>query len=154
MSKGASVRQLCDLALLLHRKKDSIDANLLRKWLKALHLYDVWQIYAYNLVNGLGLPREDMLFYTESVADRAEKMMEDLLSGRMDEGLSGEKANGKSTKGKAPRNRILRKIHTMRERMQNSRRMGQYSPVYARHMNASILLNGAKRLFAKDRHWE
>ena len=154
MSKGASVRQLCDLALLLHRYKDAIDATLLRKWLKALHLYDVWQVYAYNLVNSLGLPLEEMLFYTESVAARAEKLMEDLLAGRMDEGLSGEKANGESMKGKAPRNRILRKIHTMRERMQNSRRMGQYSPAYARHMNASILINGAKRLFAKDRHWE
>ncbi|MBR4499062.1 MAG: nucleotidyltransferase family protein, partial [Paludibacteraceae bacterium] len=87
MSSGASIRQLCDLALLLHTYKEAIDARLLRKWLKALHLYDVWQLYAYNLVQSLGYPRDEVLFYTDSVAARAEKMMADLLAGRMDERL-------------------------------------------------------------------
>ena len=149
MTKGAGVRQLCDLAMLLHTNKEAIDTRLLRQWLKALHLYDVWQLYAYNLVQSLGYPREEMLFYTESVASRAEKMMADLLAGRMDEGLMAE---GK--KEKAPKNRYLRKIHTMKERMRNARRIGQYSPEYARHMKAAIWLSGLSRLFAKDRHWE
>lgn len=149
MSSGACLRQLCDLALLLHTYKEAIDARLLQKWLKALHLYDVWQIYAYNLVQSIGLPREEMLFYTDSVAARAEKMMADLLAGRMDEGLKDEGA-----KEKVPKNRYLRKIHTMRERMRNARRIGQYSPEYARHMKAAIWLSGLGRLFAKDRHWE
>lgn len=147
MTKGANVRQLCDLAWLLHRYKDAIDAALLKRWLKALHLYDVWQLYAYTLVQSLGLPCNEALFYTEKVGARAEKMMEDLLAGRMDEGVKDEGV-------KVPKNRFARKIHTMRERMRNARRMGQYSPQYMRHMNASILLSGAKRLFAKDRHWE
>ena len=149
MTKGAGVRQLCDLAMLLHTYKEAIDARLLRQWLKALHLYDVWQLYAYNLVQSLGYPREEMLFYTESVAARAEKMMADLLAGRMDEGLMAE-----GPKEKAPKNRYLRKIHTMKERMRNARRIGQYSPEYARHMKAAIWLSGLSRLFAKDRHWE
>ena len=149
MSSGASIRQLCDLAMLLHTYKDAIDAKLLKRWLKALHLYDVWQLYAYNLVQSLGYPREEMLFYTESVASRAEKMMADLLAGRMDEGLMAE-----GPRGKTPKNRYLRKIHTMRERMRNARRIGQYSPEYARHMKAAIWLSGLSRLFAKDRHWE
>ncbi len=149
MTKGAGVRQLCDLAMLLHTNKEAIDAKLLKRWLKALHLYDVWQLYAYNLVQSLGYPREEMLFYTESVASRAEKMMADLLAGRMDEGLMDD---GK--KEKAPKNRYLRKIHTMKERMRNARRIGQYSPEYARHMKAAIWLSGMARLFAKDRHWE
>ena len=154
MSSGASIRQLCDLALLLHKYKEAIDARLLRKWLKALHLYDVWQLYAYNLVQSLGYPRDEVLFYTESVAARAEKMMADLLAGRMDERLKDAGAKGEEKKGETPKNRYLRKIHTMQERMRNARRIGQYSPEYARHMKATILLSGLARLFAKDRHWE
>lgn len=154
MSSGASIRQLCDLALLLHKYKEAIDARLLRKWLKALHLYDVWQLYAYNLVQSLGYPRDEVLFYTESVAARAEKMMADLLAGRMDERLKDAGAKGEEKKGKTPKNRYLRKIHTMQERMRNARRIGQYSPEYARHMKATVWLSGLARLFAKDRHWE
>lgn len=151
MTQGANVRQLCDLALLLHRNKYTIDRVLLQRWLEELHLFDVWQLYAYNLVNGLGLPREEALFYSDSVAPRARKLMEDLLAGRM----TDVKAKGEGAKSeKAPKNRFLRKIHTMRERMRNARRIGQYSPAYARHMKASILVSGLKRLFAKDRHWE
>ena len=144
-TQGANIRQLCDLALLLHRYKDAIDVNLLRRWLKSLHLYDVWQLYAYNLVNSIGLPRDEMLFYTEKVADRAEHMMIDLLNGKM----VTPKAENKEIK-----NRILRKLHTMTERFHNARRIKQYSPDYARHMNAETMLHGALRLFAKDRHWE
>ena len=144
-TQGASIRQLCDLALLLHRYKDAIDSNLLRRWLKSLHLYDVWQLYAYNLVNGLGLPRDESLFYTEKVANRAERLMSDLLGGKM----VAPKAENKEIK-----NRILRKMHTMTERLHNARRIGQYSPAYGRHMVVETLLHGALRFFAKDRHWE
>lgn len=151
MTQGANVRQLCDLALLLHRHKYTIDSVLLHRWLEELHLLDVWQLYAYMLVNGLGLPRDEALFYTESVALRAQKLMEDLLAGRMTEiKVKGEKAKGE----RVPKNRFLRKFHTMRERMRNARRIGQYSPAYARHMKASVLISGLKRLFAEDRHWE
>ena len=144
-TQGANIRQLCDLALLLHRYKDAIDAGLLRRWLMSLHLYDVWQLYAYNLVNGLGLPRDEMLFYTEKVADRAERLMSDLLAGKM----VAPQAEHKEIK-----NRILRKWHTMQERLKNAKRIRRYSPVFARHMQAETLLHGALRFFAKDRNWE
>lgn len=145
MTQGANIRQLCDLALLLHRYKDAIDARLLQRWLKSLHLYDVWQLYAYNLVNGLGLPREEALFYTDKVADRAERLMSDLLGGKM----VAPKPEEKEIK-----NRILRKWHTMQERLKNAKRIRLYSPAYARHMQAETLLHGALRFFAKDRNWE
>ena len=144
-TQGANIRQLCDLALLLHRYKDAIDARLLQRWLKSLHLYDVWQLYAYNLVNGLGLPRDEMLFYTEKVADRAERLMSDLLAGKM----VAPQAEHKEIKS-----RILRKWHTMQERLKNAKRIRRYSPVFARHMQAETLLHGALRFFAKDRNWE
>ena len=144
-TQGANIRQLCDLALLLHHYAGQIDTQRLETWLKSLHLYDVWQLYAYNLVNGLGLPRDEMLFYTEKVADRAERLMSDLLAGKM----VAPQAEHKEIK-----NRILRKWHTMQERLKNAKRIRRYSPVFARHMQAETLLHGALRFFAKDRNWE
>lgn len=145
MTQGANVRQLCDLALLLHRYAEQIDAARLKHYLTSLHLLDVWQLYMYHLVCWLGLPRTEALFYTERVANRAERLMNDLLAGKMVEQTPTEKA---------PTNRIARKWHTMRSRFANARRIKTYSPAYARHMNSTTLLNGARRFFAKDRHWE
>ena len=71
--------------------------------------------------------------------------MKDLLAGKMVEPKPQEQAS---------RNRIIRKWHTMQGRLMNARRIAKYSPAYARHMNATTLLHGALRFFAKDRHWE
>ena len=40
-TQGANIRQLCDLALLLHHYAGQIDTQRLKTWLKALHLFDV-----------------------------------------------------------------------------------------------------------------
>ena len=145
ITAGANVRQLCDLALLLHRYHERIDAPRLERWLKALHLLDVWQLYMYLLVRYLGLPQSETFFYTERVQVRAERLVQDLLAGKMVEPKEPTKASS---------NRFLRKWHTMEGRLSNARRIAAYSPAYARHMNATTLLHGALRLFAKDRHWE
>lgn len=144
---GANVRQFCDLALLLHHYKDTIDRNRLIQDLKALHLTDVWKLYMYILVRYLGLTEAEAPLYdkVERVKVRAKRLLNDLLAGRM--------VAPKSTE--APRKgRIARKWHTMRERLYNADRIGKYSPAYARHMKAETFLHGALRFFAKDRHWE
>ena len=145
LSQGANVRQLCDLTMILHHGKDAINQLQLKRWLRSLHLLDVWQLYAYTMVNGLGLPRNDTLLYTDQVAERAERMMDDLLGGRM---------KAPNHKGAAPKGRFARKLFTMRERLANAQRIAQYSPVYARHMVVETMIHGALRLFAKDRRWE
>ena len=144
-TQGANMRQLCDLALLLHHYAGQLDSPRLQRYLKSLHLMDVWYLYAYVLVHYLGLPREQVLFYTDSVAQRAERLVTDLLSGKLVEPKATETA---------PKGRIARKWHTMQERFRNAARIAQYSPTYGRHMNATTLMHGAKRFFAKDRHWE
>ena len=144
-SAGANMRQICDLALLLHHYADRIDAVRLRSCLRALRLMDVWRLYAYVMHDWLGLPREEALFYSDKVADRAERMTEDLLSGRM---------CAPKDEQQAPKGRLARKMFTMRSRMANAKRIGKYSPAYARHMAVSVLLHGARRFFAPDRHWE
>ena len=82
-------------------------------------------------------------------------MLEDMLGGERK--VKGERMKGERMKeegGRKKGNRFVRKWGTMKERLKNAERIGQYSPEYARHMKAETLLHGALRLFAKDRHWE
>lgn len=145
LTEGANLRQLCDLALLLHHYQGQIDGKRLRKYLRALHVTDVWQLYMYIIVRYIGLPETEAQGYTNRCAARAEALLRDLLSGQM---------TAPKAQTEAPANRIKRKIHTMRERLANARRINKYSPSYARHMVWTIILHGAGRFFAKDRHWE
>lgn len=150
MSGGACLRQWYDLTMVLHRYKDKIDRERLARWLRQLHLMEVWQLYAYNQVYCLGLSRNESVFYTDSVAPRAERLLDDLLSGRIAE----PNENAKKNESSLSRNRFVRKWRTMQQRMAQADRIANYSPSYARHMKWAVLLSGAKRLFAKDRHWE
>ena len=146
LSMGANARQLYDLTVLLHRYKDQMDQPRLKHYLQALCLMDVWQLFMAILVQHLELPQDEAPFYTPKVESRAERLWQDLLAQR----LVAPKANEPTP----ATNRFVRKWHTMRERMANADRINTYSPAYARHMRAAILLSGMKRLFAKDRHWE
>ncbi len=144
-TQGANVRQLCDLSLLLHHYAAQIDRKRLKRYLKDLHLTDVWALFMTLCVNDLGLPEEEAPLYDPRLKERAALLMNHLLSGK----LVAPKPSDK-----APEGRILRKMHTMTERLHNARRIGQYSPAYGRHMVVETLLHGALRFFAKDRHWE
>jgi len=145
MTQGANIRQLMDLTLLLHHYKDRIDRQRLRAWLKALHALDVWHLYMWMAVKYLGLGDEWLTVRGERLAVRGDRLMNDLMAGRM---------VAPKEESKAYSNRLARKWHTMQGRLANARRIGQYSPAYARHMKAETLMHGALRLFAKDRHWE
>ena len=145
LSAGANIRQLCDLALLLRHYADCIDAPRLRRYLEDLHLMDVWRLYACILVQSLGFSADEVPFYSPHTVVRAQKLLEDLLAGRMNE---------PKRDAKAPKGRIERKWFTMKIRFATARRISRYSPSYARHMNITTLLHGIRRFFAKDRKWE
>jgi len=145
MTAGANLRQLCDLALLLHHRAEAIDRKQLRHDLSALRLMDVWQLYMYLLVEHLGLPETEAPFFTRGCAVRAERLLSDLLDG-------SRKPKDKSTQ--APANRIARKFHTMQERLRDAAHVKAYSPAYGRHLVWTTMLHGARRFFAPDRHWE
>ena len=147
MTQGACVRQLCDVSFVLHHYAGQIDAKRLQRYLKSLHLMDVWQLFMYILVQHLDLKQEEALFYdgANSIKLRAERLLNDLLEGRLVEPKHTDEA---------PRGRFARKFFTMRQRLANAKRIGQYSPAYGRHLIATTLLHGASRLFAKDRKWE
>lgn len=149
LTQGANVRQLCDLALLLHHYRARLDAGRLKQYLCSLSLTDVWQLYMWMLVNYLGLPEEEAWLYSkdESVAKRAQSLMDALLHPNI-------VAPDRTGSEKMRKNRFVRKWGTMQVRLKNARRIAPFSPSYARHMTWAVLWSGAARLFAKDRHWE
>lgn len=146
LTKGAAVRQLCDIALMLHHYNNRINAQQFRHSLNALHLMEVWQLYAYILVHDLGLEPTEALWYSERVADRAKCLAADLLS-------KEEKADTKEERASSA-NRFVRKFYTMCTRLTEARKVKRYSIQYARHMVATTITHGTQRLFAKDRRWE
>lgn len=145
ITSGANVRQLCDLALLLHHEREAIDRKRLEQWLKALKVWDIWQVYMIVLTHYLGIEGAD------AIGVRAERLAEALMKGETCEGAQEASA---TRQPKQYRNRFVRKWHTMQVRRANAEWVAQFSPAYARHMKAAIWLSGLARLFAKDRHWE
>lgn len=143
ITKGANIRQICDLALLLKYTKSEIDAVRLKRWLKDLRALDIWQIYMGILVHELGMREEEVLFYNERVVPRAQKMIAWILN---DPRQEQPKIQAK--------NRLVRKWRTMKKRMRNAERIAEISPAYAQHMKAAVWLSGLTRLFAPDRRWE
>lgn len=153
LSGGANIRQLCDLALMLHHERERIDRVRLKRWLRELRLTEPWQLYMWILKEYLGLEDEWMLDFRLQIADcrleeKAEALMEAILEGRRP--LSGSPLKG----GEKSTNRFVRKWRTMKARMANAERIAQFSPAYARHMKAAVWLSGLTRLFAPDRRWE
>ena len=148
MTKGANIRQLYDLKLLLQHYKDRIDRPRLKHYLRALHLLDVWRVYMGILTDKLGLLHDDAPFFIngERLKVRSERVLEDMLNPRYSE-VSIQKSEVK-------KNRFARKWGTMKERLKNAKRVARYSPAYARHMVVETMLHGGLRIFAKDRHWE
>ena len=69
------MKQLCDVAVLLHAKRDAINKERLKEMLMKLHLMEVWQLIMYIVVQHLGLAQEECPFYTESFKERAERKM-------------------------------------------------------------------------------
>lgn len=57
--EGVGLRQLCDMAIFIHRMQDEIDFQKLSLWLKELHLTKVFEAIVSLLVSRLGLKLKD-----------------------------------------------------------------------------------------------
>ena len=64
---GVAVRQLCDLAILLHHQHENIDYVLLRKWLEQLGFFNAFNAFGTILVEKIGLPEKDFPFTLNNV---------------------------------------------------------------------------------------
>lgn len=152
-SRSANMKQVCDITMCLKHLTDpsvveSHRATIyLRKNLRRLRLTQVWQAYAWIMVEKLGLPMDQCPLYTPKAAKRGEMLLQRILEGR------GLKEAGNN---KVPSNVILRKLYTLRSRIHASLQLWEISPIYAIHDMMGDILNGMGRLLRGDinRKWE
>ena len=103
MQGGLGLRQLCDLALFLHRHHGDIDWNKLENRLREFRLFREWQLFMGLLTDSLGLPADEAPFYDPALIPLSEKMLLQVLS----DGNFGHSRQYPDFSGKP---RILRKI--------------------------------------------
>lgn len=88
---GIGMRQLCDWTAFLHSRSGRLDSGKIARWLKEMHLTDVWQIFGCAAVSGLGLKPEEVPLYDASKMKRGER----LLSYILDQGDNREFKHGR-----------------------------------------------------------
>ena len=132
-----NMKQVCDVAVLLHAKRDVIDKERLKAMLKKLHLMEVWQLIMYILVQHLGLSQDEAPFYTDKCTKRAEFLFNRILEDSSSRKVEKIDAEGVSY--------LKRKWITLKLRMMDSRLVKPYAPKYARHMVVSDVLHGIER---------
>lgn len=138
---GMCMKQLCDIAILLHAKREVITNEQLREMLRKLSLMEVWQLIMYIMVQYLGVSQEECPFYTEKSRQRAELLFERVMTegqARQHERLN---ADGLSY--------LRRKWMTFMLRISERKIVRPYAPQYARHMLIGDILHGFERTLAK-----
>ena len=131
------MKQLCDVAVLLHAKREMIDRARLREMLTKLHLMEVWQLFMYIITNYLGLPEEECPFYTATCQIRAELLFERIM--RESSARKHEPSKGASV------SYLRRKWITFQSRMADCRLVRPYAPKYAWHKMVGDVLHGVER---------
>lgn len=152
-SGSATMKQLCDLALLLHHTSSLLPHTSsllpLTSYLRHLRLTQVWQAYAYIMVTYLGLPADRCPLYTPKAAKRGERLLQQILVGRAS-------TITKAKNDHVPSNILLRKLYTLRHKVANSLQTWDISPIYALHDIMGKILEGLGRLLRGEvnRKWE
>lgn len=136
---GMNMKQLCDIAILLHVKREDIGKEQLRKMLSKLHLLEVWQLVMYIIVHHLGLPQKECPFYSEKDGDCAELLFERIMREGSARKVESEESRMDSI------SYLKRKWITLKSRVANSRIVKSYAPHYARHMLMGDILHGIER---------
>ena len=135
---GMNMKQLCDIAILLHAKYEVINDKQLHEMLTKLHLMEPWQLIMYIMVHHLGVPQEECPFYTEKGRERAELLLERILSEGSSRPEPKINADGLSY--------LKRKWITFQLRLADSSLVRPYAPRYARHMIVGDILHGIERI--------
>lgn len=134
---GMNLKQMSDIAVIVHAKRDVLDKGRLKEMLTRLHLMEVWQQIMYILVKYLGMAKEECPFYTEKCSKQAESLFARILSESSSYRPDEIKAVGASY--------LKRKWLTFQSRLADSKRVQPYAPRYARHMAISYFLHGIER---------
>jgi len=153
VEEGLGMKQLCDVALLMHHTHEHTDRETLEKYLwnnlRRLHLTEPWMLIGYVSIHALGLPANEWPLYHEDkwISVHGPEFLTHVLS----EGMVRPKDYGDSTnryeaRDKAMKMNILaRKWLTLRTRMKTCNMLRPYTADYTRHMKATILIHGILR---------
>ena len=79
LTEGVGLRQLCDLMMLLHCRKDYIDVSCLEEMLVSLNLMKPWKVFGCVLVDCLGMPSSEYPFYDNSYSVPARRVLNRIL---------------------------------------------------------------------------
>ena len=139
METGMNMKQVCDIAVLLHAKHDTMNSVRLKEMLTKLHLMEPWQLVMYIIVQYLGVARDEIPFYTVGCNERAELLFKRIMKEGSSRVQESTKAEGASY--------LKRKWITFLSRMADSRMVKLYAPHYARHLAIGNILHGIERTF-------
>lgn len=135
---GMNMKQICDIAVLLHAKRDVINRNRLKEMLTKLHLMEVWQLMMYIIVQHLGLSHDEAPFYTGQCQERAELLFDKIMS---------ESSSRKHEEVDVTSMSYLqRKWKTFQLRLSENRLVKPYAPSYARYMLYADIVHGMERI--------
>lgn len=73
--RGLGLRHLCDWAIFLHVRHEHLDLDVIKEALDKMDLWKAWQAFAGIAVDILGLPADEMPFYTPKAALRARRIL-------------------------------------------------------------------------------
>ena len=163
VDEGLGMKQLCDVWLLAEKtykresqKDDSDYSAYMRRNLKALHLTQAWQLIGYVLVEYMRLPAEMWPGYWGQSNKWLCKHGELFFHRIMEEGVLRDEAAEKMKNRYEQRDKdlrmplYLRKLKTLRLRINSSLWLRDYSDEYAYHKLITDIYRGIKRLFKKD----
>lgn len=103
IQNGLGLRQLCDLAVLIHSTHRLIDTKKFENTLAEFGFDKEWQLFICLIVNSLGLPSEEAPLYDSSMISLSEKLLETIFN----DGNFGQHKDLPDFSHKA---RIIRKI--------------------------------------------
>lgn len=138
---GMNMKQICDVTVLLHAKRDVLDRGRLNEMLTRLHLMEVWQLMMYIMVQYMGIRKEECPFYTERCKECAEMLFERVMTEGQARKIEKIDAEGVSY--------LKRKWLTFQSRIADSQLVKPYAPRFARHMEVSDILHGIERTLAR-----
>lgn len=74
-SGGVGLRQICDWAMFLHARKETIDRELLGRKLRDLGLMRAWKVFGAFVVEYAGIPADEVPFYSHVAKSRLERIL-------------------------------------------------------------------------------
>ena len=130
---GIGLRQICDWIRLLWTYRHDIDIPFLKHRLVGMRIMEEWQVLGHIAVNYLGMPKDAMPFYSESMERKSNRLLKHILdSGNF--GRSRDRSYQERHKG------VVRKVITMGHQIKDSLKLSLVFPQNASQFLVSFII--------------